>query len=190
MKSSTIRIVITNSHADNRGDEAAQRSLIYSLKVLIPNAKFTVLTVSPDGLQLQENVHVLRTFSTSKKLFPFIMLWSVFRLLGIRLPTFNRKREMFEALEEMANADIVISAPGGPYFGELYASHEIQEHLFHILLAKLFRKRVMIYAPSMGPFESQRRNIIRKYILNKVEIITLRDPISKKYLDYNNFNKN
>jgi colanic acid/amylovoran biosynthesis protein len=41
----------------------------------------------------------------------------------------------------------------------------------------------MIDAPSMGPFESHRRNIIRRYILNKVEIITLRDHISKAYLE-------
>jgi len=185
----TIKIVITNSHANNRGDEAAQRSLINSLKTLIPNAKFTVLTVSPNGLQLQENVHILRTFSASKKTGPFIILWAFFRSLGIRLPTFNKKREIFKALEEMANADVIISAPGGPYFGDLYSFHEIQEHLLHIYLSKILRKPVIIYGPSMGPFNSHIRNIIRKYILNKVEIITLRDNISKKYLDNLNLTK-
>ena len=185
----TIKIVITNSHANNRGDEAAQRSLINSLKRLIPNAEFTVLTISPNGLQLQENVRILRTFSASRKAGLFIIFWTVFRSLGIRLPTFNKGHEVFEALEEMANADVIISAPGGPYFGDLYTSHEIQEHLLHICLSKILRKPVMIYGPSMGPFESHRRNKIRKYILNKVEIITLRDHISKKYLDNLNLTK-
>jgi len=183
MTDDIIKIVITNSHANNRGDEAAQRSLINSLKRLIPNAEFTVLIISPDGLQLQENVHILRTFSASKKTGLFIILWTIFRSLGIRLPTFNKGHEIFEALEEMADADVIISAPGGPYFGDLYTSHEIQEHLLHIYLSKILRKPVMIYGPSMGPFESHRRNIIRKYILNKVEIITLRDHISKEYLN-------
>lgn len=178
-----IKIVITNSHANNRGDEAAQRSLINSLKRLIPNAEFTVLTISPNGLQLQENVRILRTFSASRKTGLFIIFWAVFRSLGIRLPTFNKGHEVFEALEEMANADVIISAPGGPYFGDLYTSHEIREHLLHICLSKILRKPVMIYGPSMGPFRSHWRNIIRRYILNKVEIITLRDHISKKYLD-------
>lgn len=184
-----IKIVITNSHANNRGDEAAQRSMINSLKILIPNAEFTVLTVSPDGLQLQENVRILQTFSASKKTGPFIILWTVFRSLGIRLPTFNKGHKIFEALEEMANADVIISAPGGPYFGDLYASHEIQEHLLHIYLCKILRKPLMIYGPSMGPFKKRWRNIIRKYILNKVEIITLRDHISMKYLDNLNLTK-
>jgi len=44
----------------------------------------------------------------------------------------------------------------------------------------------MIYGPSMWPFKLRWRNIIRRYILNKVEIISLRDHISKKYL--NNLN--
>jgi len=185
----TIKIVITNSHANNRGDEAAQRSLINSLNTLIPNAKFTVLTVSPNGLQLQENVHILRTFSASKKTGPVIILWTFLRSLGIRLPTFNKGRKIFEAIEEMANADVIISAPGGPYFGDLYSSHEIQEHLLHIYLSKILRKPVMIYGPSTGPFNTHIRNILRRYILNKVEIITLRDHISKKYLDILNLTK-
>ena len=179
----TTKIVITNSHANNRGDEAAQRSMINSFQTLMPNAKLTVLTTSPDGLELQENVSVLRTFSASKKMGPFIILWTVLKSLGIRLPTFGKKREIFEALEEMADADVVISSPGGPYFGDLYRSHEIQEHLFHIFLSKILRKPVMIYGPAMGPFKSRWRKIIRKHILNKTEIITLRDYISKEYLD-------
>jgi len=175
-------IVITNSHANNRGDEAAQRSMINSLKQLVPDAKFTVLTISPEGLDLQqEDVKILRTFSASKIKGFIIVLWAVIRALGIRLPTFHKRP--LKALEEMANADVIISAPGGPYFGDLYTSHEIREHLFHIFLSKILRKPVMIYAPSMGPFNSRRRNILRRFLLNKVEIITLRDQISKDYLD-------
>jgi len=178
----SIKILITNSHSNNRGDEAAQRSMIGSLKTLVPDTKFTVLTASPKGLQLPKDVRVLRFFHLSKRTAPFIILWIILRSLGIRLPTFDRISELFQTLEEMASANVVISAPGGPYFGELYASHEIQ-HLLHIYLAKILRKPVMIYGPSIGPFESRWRNIIRKHILNKVEIITVRDHISKQYLD-------
>lgn len=181
MRESGIKIVITNSHGDNRGDEVAQRGLINSLGALMPNAKFTVLTVSPDGLYLQEGVKILRTFYASKIKGFMIVLWAFFRSLGIRLPTFHIRP--LEVVREMANADIIISAPGGPYFGDLYASHEIREHLFHIFLSKVLRKPVMIYGPSMGPFNSRKRNILRRYLLNKVEIITLRDQISKDYLD-------
>jgi len=178
----SFKIVITSSHANNRGDEAAQRNMINLLRRLIPSAKFTVLTISPEGLDLQENARIIQTFSASRKTGLFIILWTFFRSLGIRLPTFNKGREIFEAIEEMANADIIISAPGGPYFGDLYTSHEIQEHLLHISLSKILRKPVMIYGPSMGPFKIRWRNVIRRYLLNKIEIISLRDRISKEYL--------
>jgi coenzyme F420 hydrogenase subunit beta len=176
------KIVITNSHANNRGDEAAQRSMINCLSVSMPDAKFTVLTIDPNGLHLQKGVKILRTFSATKTMgFIIIVLWAVFRALGLRLPAFYSPK--LSALRQMGDADIIISAPGGPYFGDLYASHEIREHLFHIFLAKIMRKPVMIYAPSMGPFNSRKRNILRRYLLNKVEIISLRDSISKDYLD-------
>ncbi|MHC4131893.1 MAG: polysaccharide pyruvyl transferase family protein [Planctomycetota bacterium] len=176
-----IKIVVTNSHANNRGDEAAQRSMIHSIRAFVPNAQFTVLTTFPDGLSLQEGVKILKTFSASKIIGFLILLWTMLRALGLRLPTFRNRK--LKIVREMAKADIIISAPGGPYFGDLYSSHEIREHLFHIFLSKILRKPVMIYAPSMGPFNSRKRNILRRYLLNKVEIITLRDHISKEYLD-------
>jgi polysaccharide pyruvyl transferase WcaK-like protein len=43
-------------------------------------------------------------------------------------------------------------------------------------------KPTLVYGPSMGPFESSRRNHIRRYVLNRVKIIALRDPVSMEYL--------
>ena len=183
MVDNTIKIVITNSHADNRGDEAAQRSLISTLGKLVPHAEFTVLTISPEGLDLQKDVRILKTFSASVKTIPLLIFWLTFRFFGIKFPTSIENRRVLKALKQLEDADVIISAPGGPYFGDLYASHEIREHLLHILIAKILRKPVMIYAPSMGPFKISWRNLIRRYFLNKVEIISVRDHISKKYLD-------
>ncbi|GAG45136.1 unnamed protein product, partial [marine sediment metagenome] len=60
MSNNTVNIVITNSHSDNRGDEAAQRAMINTLGKLIPNSKLTVVTASPCGLDLQEGVDVFK----------------------------------------------------------------------------------------------------------------------------------
>ncbi len=182
MRKNKIKIIITNSHANNRGDEAAQRNLIDNLRKFVPSAKILVLTGSTRGLELQKGIDKSQTFVASKISFFLIILWALLRSRGIRLPFF-KNRKTFKLLEKMATADLIISSPGGPYIGDLYISHELNEHLLHIYLAKIFKKPTMIYAPSMGPFKSGWRNKIRKYILNKVEIITLRDHISKKYLD-------
>lgn len=180
------KIVIINSHSDNRGDEAAQRAMIDILTGLIPNARFTLITRTHRGLDVQKGVEVFGFVAYSKSFpffnVPFVFLWLIFRFFGIELSRVFKNLEVFKVLKRISDADLVISAPGGPYIGDLYKAHEISEHLLQIFIAKLFRKPVMIYGPSMGPFNIWWRNLIRRYILNKVEIISLRDLFSREYL--------
>jgi len=152
------RIFIVNAHSANRGDEAAQRGMIDSIKKLIPNARFRVMAAIPKATALQKDVEVLDKPFTG---------WSI--------------RSFFELIKQSIDSDIIISAPGGPYFGELYSSHEVV-HLFQLLVGVLFRKPLMVFAPSIGPFKSAFRNALRKIVLNQVEIITLREQISQRHL--------
>ncbi len=181
-----VRIVITNSHGDNRGDEAAQRSMVRTLAELIPQARFTILTNSPKGLSMPEGVEVLPAFAAWNRRFPFfhlpmILLWLGLRKLGLKLSGLN-SFPLFRGLSALSLANVVISAPGGPYIGDLYRGHELSEHLLHLWIAQKLGKPVMIYGPSMGPF-TKGRNRIRRRLLDSASVITLRDPISKRYLD-------
>lgn len=175
-------IIIINSHADNRGDESAQRNMIGSLLESRKDLNIDVLTISPNGLDLQEHIKVYRTIKFSNYKLPYIIFWSIFLKYGIRLPMIKKDTYKFELIEKILNSDIVVSSPGGPYLGDLYKSHEINEHLLQIYLATIFNKPVMIYAPSMGPFRDRIRNVIRKWVLNKCRIITVRDKTSYGYL--------
>jgi colanic acid/amylovoran biosynthesis protein len=188
MNRERVNIVVVSSHADNRGDEAAQRGMIKGILRLIPKAECVVMTISPEGLDLPHNVSVKRTFSALDRRFPifhlpFILCWIGLRKCGLRISFFNRLYSVFSRLEEIADSDVVISCPGGPYIGELYRSHELTEHLFLLWIALCFRKPVFVYGPSMGPFTDQCRNRIRRWLLNRTKVITLRDPISAKHLE-------
>ncbi len=193
MNDNIVKIVIINSHSDNRGDEAAQRAMINTLGRLIPKAEFTVITSSPSGLDLRKNISVFKFVASSRHFpfvsFPFVFLWLFLKMLGIELADFFRDFDIFKVLKSISDADIILSAPGGPYFGDLYKSHEISEHLIFVFLAKVFKKPVMIYGPSMGPFKIRWRNALRRFLLNKVEIISLRDSVSQKYLGDLNLTK-
>jgi len=193
MSNNIVKIVIINSHSDNRGDESAQRAMINTLGRLIPRAEFIVITASPPGLDLQKDVEILRFVAYSKSFpffsFPFVILWLIFRFFRVDLSRIFKNFEVFKVLGGISGADLVISAPGGPYFGDLYKAHEISEHLLQIFVAKCFKKPVMIYGPSMGPFNIKWRNVLRRFLLNKVEIISLRDSISKEYLGDLNLTK-
>jgi len=180
-----LRVFVINSHSNNRGDEAAQRSMVESIRRSFPESIITVLTDNPDGLDIKNNVERIKFFHFSYRKLLIITIWLFLKNVGFGFRRFEKKYKFLRELNIMWKSDIVISAPGGPYIGDLYRSHEIS-HLLQIYFAKKMHKKVMIYAPSMGPFRHRFYNFIRKRILNKVEVITVRDSESyKNLLDFN-----
>jgi colanic acid/amylovoran biosynthesis protein len=84
-------------------------------------------------------------------------------------------------IDAYEKADLIVSAPGGPYFGDIYANHEIV-HWFYVWLGHVYKKPVVLYAPSVGPFKNRWLNPIRKYFFKKFDVLCVRESISKRYL--------
>lgn len=188
-----LKVFVTNSHSNNRGDEAAQRCMVEGIKKFFPQSEITISTDNPAGLDIEENVKKIEFLNFYKRKFIYkkffaSMLWLLFKNIGFNLKKIEKKYYLFNYLSIIKESDIVISAPGGPYIGDLYKSHEIS-HLLQIYYAKKMGKKVMIYAPSMGPFQNKIYNFIRKKILNNVDIITVRDSESYQHLIELNLSK-
>lgn len=175
------KILVVNQHGSNRGDEAACRAMLYGLKRFIPDAEFTILALHLplclDGVEnvtLMENLPLrgLKGGKAARRILQYIVSFYT----GLNATPYMK--EVFAAFRQ---ADLIISAPAGPYVGDLYIWSEI-EMLFHILLGTLTASPVMIYAPSMGPFQRKRRNRWRRLVLKRVDLITLRESISAEYL--------
>jgi len=81
-------------------------------------------------------------------------------------------------------ADVIIHAPGGPLIGDLYTNNlSGYSYLYRLIFARIIKnKPVFLYAPSIGPFLNRNMNIIRKFLLKKIDPIILREEISAKYL--------
>lgn len=79
------------------------------------------------------------------------------------------------------SARLVISAPGGPYFGDVYADHEIV-HWFYVWLARILVRPLFLYAPSVGPFENVLLNPVRRRGFRWFDAVALRDGVSGEYL--------
>ncbi len=170
---------IINSHANNRGDEAAQKALILMIRKEHPGCRFNIFTNNPSALFEMPGIAVKRSPVISKKgILAFIAALNRVRK-GIKGDRRNSFDDLLYAIKE---SSIVISSPGGPYIGDLYTDHEISEHLFSIFCAHLLKKPVMIYGPSMGPFNRKFRNMIRRHILGRCRAITVRDGISMEHL--------
>lgn len=181
-----MKILILHAHWSNRGDEAAIRAMIDSLKAELPVEKMWIMIVGPRPEQFPyDDIEWL-------ELYPFFWRWDIrpkslvnrldtlFNILTCgRLSLTRRGRKFLRAVSE---ADIVIHAPGGPTIGDLNALGDLQ-YLHRLLIAKVFkRKPIFFYAPSMGPFSGRLRNWARKFVLKRADAIILREEISLGYL--------
>ncbi|MGB6370883.1 MAG: Coenzyme F420 hydrogenase/dehydrogenase, beta subunit C-terminal domain [Atribacterota bacterium] len=182
-----LNILILNAHWNNRGDEAAIRAMIDSLrsKLLNKNMKIMILSKNPTYFTY-EDIGLLDSYPTIEKKTSSILSLGMdifLTIITFGKLTFTDKGKKF--ISAVHDADIVIHAPGGPAIGDLYGGkYGIGEffYLYRLLIPILKGKPVFFYAPSMGPFSGTIRNIIRKFILRRSSAIILREEISSKYL--------
>ncbi|MCP3855432.1 MAG: hypothetical protein GY698_11965 [Actinomycetia bacterium] len=180
--STSSHLLVVNQHGDNRGDEAALRGMVSALRERLPGCRFTVLHqfAAPasaieiddvDYLPLRVPIHEAMRLS----------LWAALAFVGIRLAWLPGPigRQMLGAY---GDADIAISAPGGPYFGDLYAGHEVV-HWFYVWVAHLHQKPLFLYQPSSGPFENRWLRPLRKRGFSWFDELTVRETISADHIE-------
>jgi polysaccharide pyruvyl transferase WcaK-like protein len=176
-------VLITNQHGENRGDESALRGLLHTVSNKLGAVRFTVIAQIQDtsiDMKFEQDVSLLH-MKMSILSFAGLVTYSLLKKVRISLPFLltDCTQHMMDAYRD---CDVVVSAPGGPYFGDIYANHEIM-HWFYIWLGLLFEKPLFLYAPSAGPFEIYWLNIIRKRLLKKFDVLCLREEISKEFLE-------
>ncbi|MEA2021430.1 MAG: polysaccharide pyruvyl transferase CsaB [Candidatus Caldatribacteriota bacterium] len=136
----------------NTGDEAILSSMVKNIRVKIPQAEITVLTKNP-----LETSH------------------------DYQVKTINRM-QWLQILKCFAHTDIFISGGGGLLQDSTGRGWSILYYLGLILMAKIYRIPVMFYAQGIGPVKRQFNKILIKWVLNQVDLITVRDRQSKELL--------
>ncbi len=86
-----------------------------------------------------------------------------------------------EVLKAMKNTDLFISG-GGSLLQDVTSTRSLLYYLTIMKIAKIYKKPVMIYANGIGPIDRKINRLFTKKILNKVDLITLRDKASKEYV--------
>ena len=181
-----MKILIINQHAENRGDESALIGMIHGInEQLQTNCKYTILGQFKDKdytIQLPKPIkykfiNIVFSSSGYLKFFLFTFIKRVFKVEINQLLNKNTN----EIINSYKQADIVISAPGAGYIGDIYKSHEFI-HWLYIYLGSIFKKKMMLYAPSLGPFNDTFSNYFRKKILKLFNEITVRESKSIDYL--------
>lgn len=157
-------VLIVNQHGENRGDEAALRAMLHGFRQRLDDPRFTVLLEVRDRrlpLDLGDDVEILHELDLLSGA-PGLVLYG----LGLRVPrllpgTAGRLAAAYDA------ADLVVSAPGGPYFGDGYWRNE-PVHWFLAWLGVRRRTPVFYYAPSAGPFRLRLLNPARRALLRRL----------------------
>ncbi len=88
----------------------------------------------------------------------------------------------------LANSDLIISSPGG-FLQDYNLFSTLAPNLLLIFLAKFLRKPVIAYAQSIGPFRNVILRALCRLVLNRIDIIILREAISKRYLEESGINR-
>ena len=89
---------------------------------------------------------------------------------------------IFAILWHISSCDLLISG-GGTLIQDETSTKSLLYYLTIIKFAKLFRKKVMLYANGIGPLKSFKNIEKTKNVLNDVDLITLRDNNSLSELE-------
>lgn len=190
------KILITNAWSwYNKGDAAIVIAMVQSLRKFIPDANISVLSGTPEvdrskyekyGIKIFQR---LRTVESNRKwkiikgveiFSPWIRrsLWAIlYRLIKKDIKWLKGKES--DVLDEYAESDVIVSCGGEVIWGN---AGYILPNLLEIFLGKLLNKPVVIYAHSIGPFDSKLAELVTMLFLNRADLITLRESISEEYL--------
>ena len=175
-------IVIINQPTDNRGDEAAHKSLVRQLNLKYPDTNITVIFMHEDPNSIEQmrvkslnNLYVnITNFKkgTGKFLPRLFMKYTYLLPLAYFHPAYCRYVKIIK------KADFVICAPGGINMG----GFQSWQHIFYLKLALKYH-HVLYYGRSIGPFpeETSDNRIFKKRSLDlllKLDSISLRDAKS------------
>ena len=175
-------ILIINQHGENRGDEAAVRAMLAGFEQELGEVRFTLLYQFRDRelrLKFDQRVEDLPIVLPPTD-YLRLALFSTGRTLGLN-PKATLSRTMRKIIEAYETADLVVSAPGGPYFGDIYAKHELA-HWWYVWLAHVYKKPLFLYAPSAGPFKNPLLNPVRRSLYRKFDVLVAREPFSAEHI--------
>lgn len=90
-----------------------------------------------------------------------------------------KTKEVFKAIK---NTNLFISG-GGSLLQDVTSTRSLLYYLTLMKFGKIMKKSVMVYANGIGPIDKKINRFLTKKILNKVDLITLRDANSKDFVD-------
>ena len=155
-----LKLIISGYYGfKNAGDEAILASMVKNIRAKSPQIDMTVLSANP--LETSCSYHVKAI----------------------------HRMKLFQIIKCITNADLFISGGGGLLQDSTGRGLSILYYLGLILMAKIARIPVMVYAQGIGPVKNTFNHLLIRWIFNQIDLITLRDSQSKELLRKIGINK-
>lgn len=97
---------------------------------------------------------------------------------GVEAFKFNN---VFQVLKAIKNCDILFSG-GGSLLQNTTSNKSLIYYLLIILLAKMFGKKVVIFAQGIGPIKGASWQALTRFVLKMCDIVTVRNSFSQRLL--------
>ena len=173
-----MNILVINQPPFNRGDESAHKGLVRTLLKRLPNANIRVLHSACTSESYRqyavgdERVAYIGEINGVLK-FQYFFNKDAYTNRA-RLWKFHPTYRWLERIYKWA--DVVICAPGGICMG----GFQDWNHLFHLRLAQIFKRPLVYYGRSFGPFpmETERNREFKKISMNMLHyfsFLSIRD---------------
>ena len=196
IKMKKVRVLITKSRYSfrrncefNKGSLAVVITTTEAIRKFIPEAEIRTfiqlsqrvagkynITVVKRRLNKFGDFRLINSIENSVNLLMCVLWKLIFNSFGFDVTSLKNT----EILREFEQANVIVDLSLDSYGDN--DIHSFLETSKEILMAKLLKKPVIFYAQSMGPFRNEFNSLIAKYVLNKVDIITVREEISYNYL--------
>lgn len=179
MSPSPTEILIVNQHGDNRGDEAALLAMLAGFAECLGEVRFSLVHQFRDpNLPIDYGPHSVESHSMRLSVGEYLGLaaYTACRRLGLK-PRLLLSRAARSIIEAYERADLVVSAPGGPYFGDIYRDHELAHWLF-VILGRFHKVPTFLYATSAGPFKTFGLNTLRRRFYRYFDDLCVREDRS------------
>lgn len=178
-------ITIVNAHWNNRGDEAALLALVEGLKKRSSDNKITIIFKDGQSVEQFPNIEGVDYYPAKFN----AKIWDIW-LTTITRGLIGRNPLLKKTVRTLRDSDLIIYSPGGSVINDRFYWRKQMEYLIPFICAKFYKIPLFIAAPSIGPFEVQKPNRIRKWLLETPDIMCVREEISREYLKTIGIQKN
>jgi len=191
-----IKIIISNiTNLNNKGSMARVQGLINCINIIMPQSniillhryydkdkdsnvkelknKYHNLTIKRHPWLNEKNNSAFTIFYSLTKLFINVVWIILLNLLRIKRNDLYKSNIIIDLNVIEPTENVYFTMTIGAYLT-----------LLNIWYSTLFRKPVMICSATIGPYKDKLLQHFAKYIFNKVNIITLREELSKSYLEF------